>query len=69
MLLECTVARLATCTLTHMTEVGPSRDIIRQITGRDGLPQLLIRVGRTPAVEQQVPAPRRPVNEVLEFRG
>jgi hypothetical protein len=69
-LLECTVAGLATCTLTHMTEVSPSRDIIRQITGQDGLPQLLIRVGRTPAIEQQVPVtPRRPVSEVLEFRS
>jgi hypothetical protein len=69
-LLECTVARLATCTLTHMTEVSPSRDLIRQITGQDGLPQLLIRVGRTPTNEQQVPVtPRRPVTEVLDFRS
>ena len=69
-LLECTVAGLATCTLTHMTEVSPSRDIIRQITGQDGLPQLLIRVGRTPPNEQQVPVtPRRPVAEVLEYRS
>jgi nitroreductase len=69
-LLECTVAGLATCTLTHMTEVSPSRDLIRQITGQDGLPQLLIRVGRTPAHEQQIPlTPRRPVSEVLEFRS
>jgi len=67
-LLECTVAGLATCTLTHMTEVSPSRDLIRQITGRDGLPQLLIRVGRTPVNEQHVQAsPRRPLGEVLEF--
>ncbi len=70
MLLKCTVAGLATCTLTHMTEVSPSRDIIREITGQDGLPQLLIRVGRTPPTERQVPVtPRRPVTEVLEFRS
>ena len=69
-LLECTVAGLATCTLTHMTEVAPSRDIIRRLTGQSGLPQLLIRVGRTPAIEQHMPAtPRRPVTEVLEFRS
>lgn len=68
-LLECTVVGLATCTLTHVTEVSPSRDLIRQITGQDGLPQLLIRVGRTPVNEQQVrPTPRRPLGEVLEFR-
>lgn len=69
-LLECTVAGLATCTLTHMTEVSPSRDLIRHITGQDGLPQLLIRVGRTPANEQRAPVtPRRPVTEVLDFRS
>jgi hypothetical protein len=69
-LLECTVAGLATCTLTHMTEVAPSRDIIRELTGQSGLPQLLIRVGRTPAMEQHVPpTPRRPVSQVLEFRN
>ena len=54
-LLECTVAGLATCTLTHMTEVAPSRDIIRQITGQEGLPQLLIRVGRTPRMSSRFP--------------
>lgn len=69
-LLECTAAGLATCTLTHMTELAPSRDLIRQITGQDGLPQLLIRIGRTPANEQQIPVtPRRPVSEALEFRS
>lgn len=69
-LLECTVVGLATCTLTHVTEVSPSRDLIRQITGQHGLPQLLIRVGRTPVNEQQGrPTPRRPLGEVLEFRS
>jgi hypothetical protein len=33
-LLECTLAGLATCTLTPMTL--PSRDIIRQLTGQIG---------------------------------
>ena len=66
-LLECTLAGLATCTLTHMTEVAPSRDIIRQLMGQSGSPQLLIRIGIAPS--DQVPAtPRRPLTEVLEFR-
>ena len=30
-LLECTVAGMATCTLTHMTELASSRDIVRQV--------------------------------------
>lgn len=67
-LLECTVAGLATCTLTHLTEITPSRNIIRELTGQRGLPQLLIRVGRTPAAGKHFPAtPRRPMTEVLQF--
>ena len=69
-LLECTVAGMATCTLTHMTELEPSRDIVRQVTGNVGQPQLLIRVGRSPAINPRVGATsRRPVTEVLEFRN
>ena len=69
-LLECAIAGLATCTLTHMIEVTPSRDIVRRLVGETGLPQLLIRVGRAPAGEQQPPAtPRLPVQDVLEFRS
>jgi hypothetical protein len=67
-LLECTLAGLATCTLTHMTEVAPSRDVIRQLMGQAGSPQLLIRIGVAPSDEQQATAtPRRPLTEVLEF--
>ena len=69
-LLECTLAGMATCTLTHMTEVAPSRDIIRLLTRQAGLPQLLIRVGSPPAIKQNLPpTPRRPLSEVLEVRG
>jgi hypothetical protein len=68
-LLECTLAGLATCTLTHMTEVAPSRDIIRRLMGQTGSPQLLIRIGVAPSDQQQTPAtPRRPLTEVLELR-
>ena len=68
-LLQCTMAGLATCTLTHMTEVTPSRNIIGELTGQSGPAQLLIRVGRTPETAQQLPAtPRRPLTDVLEFR-
>ncbi len=68
-LLECTVAGMATCTLTHMTEMSMSRNIIAQITGTAGRPQLLIRVGRPPGNDQHVkPTARRPIAEVLDFR-
>ena len=69
-LLECTMAGVATCTLTHMTEIAVSRDMIRQVTGTAGQPQLLIRVGRPPANGQHVePTGRRLITEVLEFRN
>jgi hypothetical protein len=69
-LLECTLAGLATCTLTHITEVAPSRDVIRQLMGQTGSPQVLIRIGIAPSGDQQqTPAtPRRPVTEVFEIR-
>jgi nitroreductase len=71
LLLECTMAGLATCPLTHITEMPESRDIILDLTGRkSGMPQVLIRVGTAPKLEQ-TPAltPRRPLDDVLEFRN
>jgi hypothetical protein len=68
-LLECTVAGMAACTLTHMIELSPARELIRRLSGQPALPQLLIRVGTIPAVERQIPpTPRRPLSDVLEFR-
>lgn len=68
-LLECTMASLATCTLTHMIELHASREIVRRLTGRLAEPQLLIRVGTIPQTESPPsPTPRRPVSEVLQIR-
>jgi hypothetical protein len=68
-LLDCTMAELATCTLTHITELEASRDIIRELIGRAGFPQALIRVGIAPTNEDTpAPTPRRPLSEVLEIR-
>jgi nitroreductase len=70
LLLECTAAGLATCTLTHMTELASSREVVRKLTGQHGLPQLLVRIGQPPAGPQSAftTTPRRPVDEVLEMR-
>src|ERR1700756_5117337 len=38
-LLECTMAGLATCPLTHITEIPESRELIQQLTGIDPFPQ------------------------------
>jgi nitroreductase len=65
-LLEATMAGLATCPLSHITELAASRDIVRDLTGGDDDPQILIRIGAVPALAEQPPAtPRRPLAEVL----
>jgi hypothetical protein len=67
-LLECTLAGMATCTLTQLTELQSSRHLIGTLTGRAALPQLLIRVGEAPVLDE-APAmtPRRPLRDVLTF--
>jgi hypothetical protein len=68
-LMEATIAGLATCTLSHMTELEASRAIIRALTGGAGDPQLLIRIGQVPALEDPPPpTPRRPLADVLTSR-
>ena len=68
-LLECTMAGLATCPVTHITELESSRDIIRDLTaGPPAVPQVLIRVGIEPEGElAPKPTPRRPLRDVLEI--
>jgi nitroreductase len=68
-LLECTMAGMATCTLTHLIEVDESRDIVRSLIARHGEPQVLVRAGIAPPTEPVTPpTPRRPLDEVLEIR-
>jgi nitroreductase len=70
-LLECTMVGLATCPVTHVTELEASREIIRDLTsGTAAVPQVLIRVGIEPEGElAPEPTPRRPLSEVLEIRS
>jgi hypothetical protein len=68
-LLECTMAGMATCTLTHLIELDESRDIVRRLIRGRGEPQVLIRVGIAPPIEDLPAAtPRRPLDDVLEIR-
>ena len=68
-LLECTLAGMATCTLTHLTELDESRDIVRRLIDPSLQPQVLIRVGITPLLEDHpAPTPRRPLRDVLRIR-
>jgi nitroreductase len=69
-LLECTMAGLATCPVTHLTEVTVVRELIRSLINHDAVPQVLIRVGVVPVTEKvPPPTPRRPLSEVLRLRG
>jgi hypothetical protein len=69
LLLDATMAGLATCTLTHITELPASRTVVTELIGRDTIPQVLIRVGLAPAIEEiPPPTPRRPIDDVFEDR-
>ena len=69
-LLDATMAGLATCTLTHITEVPASRQILSTLIGQTATPQVLIRVGRAPSIGDVVPpTPRRPIDDVFEVRS
>lgn len=68
-LLECTTAFMATCTLTHLIELDESRELVRGMLDERGHPQVLIRAGIAPATERPpAPTPRRPLDDVLEIR-
>src|SRR6476620_8957071 len=72
-LLDATTVRLATCTLTHITEMPASREIVAGLIGPstdDITPQVLVRVGRAPSIEDvPPPTPRRPMSEVFKVRS
>jgi hypothetical protein len=68
-LLECTAASLATCTLTHMIEIHASREAVRRLTGRVAEPQVLIRVGSVPRTDLPPDRTRRrALGDVLKVR-
>ncbi|MBX7450513.1 NAD(P)H nitroreductase [Mycolicibacterium sp. 3033] len=68
-LLDATMAGLATCTLSHLTEVSASRRIVAALTGSSNIPQVLVRIGSSRGHDDLTPrTPRRPVSEVLQIR-
>ena len=69
-LLDATMAGLATCTLTHITELRASRDLVARLIEQTTAPQVLIRVGQIPQIDDVPPAtPRRPIDEVMVIRS
>ncbi|KKF01961.1 Acg family FMN-binding oxidoreductase [Mycolicibacterium obuense] len=68
-LLDATMAGLATCIVTHVTELASGRDVVASLTGSHAIPQALIRIGRIDALESPPPpTPRREVHDVLHLR-
>ena len=69
-LLECTMAGLATCTLTHFTEEPATRELVSALMDFDSRPQVLIRVGVAPVIEALPPVtPRRPLADVFHVHS
>ncbi|MHA3024139.1 Acg family FMN-binding oxidoreductase [Mycobacterium sp. BMJ-28] len=64
-LLDATMAGMSSCTLSHLTEVPISRDIVAALVNRP-FPQVVVRLGIAPALEEvPPPTPRRPLHDVL----
>jgi nitroreductase len=68
-LLECTMTGLGTCTVTHITELRTTRELVAAVIGQDAVSQVLIRVGIAPTTNDAPATPRRPLDDVLRFRS
>lgn len=60
-LLECTADGLGTCPVTHLTELPEGREALAALLPRQAYPQVLIRVGNSPATPTR-PRPRDAVS-------
>lgn len=64
-LLDAATVGMSSCTLSHLTEVPVSRDIVSKLVGR-AAPQVVVRLGiASPLEEVPPPTPRRPLRDVL----
>ncbi|MFD0000441.1 Acg family FMN-binding oxidoreductase [Nocardia sp. NPDC127526] len=64
-LLECTARGLATCTLTHVTELPAARRAVADLIPHRTTPQVVIRIGVAPDGERPPRTPRRPLADIL----
>ncbi|MDN2496174.1 hypothetical protein FHY52_05610 [Nocardia nova] len=65
-LLECTAAGLATCPITHLTELPAGRRTVATLLAHAAAPQAVIRIGTAPEHQQLPPTPRRPLVDIFE---
>lgn len=69
-LLECTMAGMATCPVTHIVELKSTREMVAQLLEEGRRPQIVVRVGVAPvADEPPKPISRRPLNHVLRLQS
>ena len=61
-------AGLATCPVTHVTEIPSARAVVAELMSAPGVPQVLVRVGRAPGIGDIPPmTPRRDPHDILRF--
>ena len=58
---------LGTCTVTHITELRTTRELVAAVIGQDAVSQVLIRVGIAPTTNDAPATPRRPLDDVLQL--
>ncbi|MGV9823585.1 Acg family FMN-binding oxidoreductase [Nocardia xishanensis] len=69
-LLECTAAGLATCALTHITELPTGRKLLAGLIPNPATPQVVIRIGTAPDDGDMIPpTPRRPLTDIFTRVG
>ncbi|PRC59773.1 NAD(P)H nitroreductase, partial [Mycobacterium sp. ITM-2017-0098] len=67
-LLDAAMAGMASCTVTHLTEVPEGRAVVASLIGTTAVPQALVRVGLAPSLDATPPpTPRRPIQDVVEI--
>lgn len=68
LLLDATMAGFGSCTLSHLTEVPVSRDIVGALVNQQ-FPQVVVRLGIIPMFDEvPPPTPRRPLSDVLRAK-
>jgi nitroreductase len=65
-LLQCAVAGLATCALTHITELPAGRKLLAELIPHPSTAQVVIRIGTAPEDEDAIPrTPRRALADIF----
>lgn len=66
-LLECTARGLATCALTHLTELPAARRAVADLIPHRTIPQVVLRIGTAPEDDRPPRTARRALTDILSF--